>query len=134
MDLYEALKAGSSAEDLLTAFHKELDAAQTRITEEEDALANQEYLADCRTELAEAILNYTEALCEDWTDDLTVESVEEILIGLEKELEGLVSTSKKLDKVLSDAKREGKKPVGVKVIHTEVDDDDILQRFLNNLK
>ena len=131
MDLYEALKAGTSAEELLAAFHKDLDAAQTRIDEETSA--DQEYLADCRTELADAILNYTEALCEDWTGDLTIESVEEILIGLEKELEGPLSTLKKLDKILS--KKEGKKPVGVKVIHTEVnDDDDILQRFLNNLK
>lgn len=133
MDLYEALKAGSSAEDLLTAFHKELDAAQTRINEEEDAIANQEYLADCRADLADAILNYTEALCGDSVDDITPESIEEILIGLEKEMEGLVSASKKLDKVLADAKREGKKPVGVKVIHTETDDG-ILQRFLNSLK
>ena len=58
MDLYEALKAGTSEEELLKAFHKDLDEANARIAAEEEAAADKEYLADCRECLAEAILEY----------------------------------------------------------------------------
>ena len=34
MDLYEALKAGTSEEELLKAFHKDLDEANARIAAE----------------------------------------------------------------------------------------------------
>ena len=135
MDLYEALKAGTSAEELLKAFHKDLDEANARIAAEEEAAADKEYLADCRECLAEAIIEYAKAfLGEDLDESFSVESVVETLEGFEKEMEQAVTFSKKLDKILKEAKSENKKPVGIKVTTRSIDDDDIIAQFLKSLK
>lgn len=135
MDLYEALKAGTSAEELLKAFHKDLDEANARIAAEQEAAADKEYLADCRECLAEAIIEYAKAfLGEDLDESFSVESVIETLEGFEKEMEQAVAFSKKLDKILKEAKNENKKPVGIKVTTRSVDDDDIIAQFLKSLK
>ena len=135
MDLYEALKAGTSAEELLKAFHKDLDEANARIAAEEEAAADKEYLTDCRECLAEAIIEYAKAfLGEDLDKSFSVESVVETLEGFEKEMEQAVAFSKKLDKMLEKAKNENKKPVGIKVTTRSIDDDDIIAQFLKSLK
>ena len=135
MDLYEALKAGTSAEELLKAFHKDLDEANARISAEEEAAADKEYLADCRECLADAIIEYAKAfLGEDLDKSFSVESVVETLEGFEKEMEQAVVFSKKLDKMLKEAKNEGKKPVGIKVTTHSIDDDDVIAKFLKSLK
>ena len=136
MDLYEALKAGTSEEELLKAFHKDLDEANARIAAEEEAAADKEYLANCRDSLAEAILEYTKALLgEDLDESISVESVVETLEGFEKEMKQTVAFSKKLDKILKEAKSENKKPVGIKVTTRSIDDDDdIITQFLKSLK
>ena len=135
MDLYEALKAGTSEEELLKAFHKDLDEANARIAAEEEAAADKEYLADCRECLAEAIIEYAKALLgEDLDESFSVKSVVETLEGFEKEMEQAVAFSKKLDKMLEKAKNEGKKPVGIKVTTRSIDDDDIITQFLKSLK
>lgn len=135
MNLYEALKAGTSAEELLKAFHKDLDEANARIAAEQETTADKEYLADCRECLAEAIIEYAKAfLCEDLDESFSVKSVVETLEGFEKEMEQAVAFSKKLDKILKEAKSENKKPVGIKVTTRSVDDDDIIAQFLKSLK
>ncbi len=135
MDLYEALKAGTSAEELLKAFHKDLDEANARIAAEEEAAADKEYLADCRECLAEAIIEYAKAfLGEDLDESFSVESVIETLEGFEKEMEQAVAFSKKLDKMLEKAKSENKKPVGIKVTTRSINDDDVIAKFLESLK
>ena len=135
MDLYEALKAGTSAEELLKAFHKDLDEANARIAAEEEAAADKEYLADCRECLADAIIEYAKAfLGDDLDESLSVESVIETLEEYEKEMEQAVALSKKLDKILEKTKSDGKKPVGIKVTTRSVDDDDIITQFLKSLK
>lgn len=134
MDLYEALKAGTSAEELLKAFHKDLDEANARIAAEE-AAADKEYLADCRECLAEAIIEYAKTfLGEDLDESFSVESVVETLEGFEKEMEQTIALSKKLDKIFEKAKSENKKPVGIKVTTHSIDDDDIIAQFLKSLK
>lgn len=135
MDLYEALKAGTSEEELLKAFHKDLDEANARIAAEEEAAADKEYLADCREYLAEAIIEYAKAfLGEDLDESFSVKSVVETLEGFEKEMEQAVAFSKKLDKMLKETKSEGKKPVGIKVTTHSIDDDDVIAKFLKSLK
>lgn len=136
MDLYEALKAGTSAEELLKAFHKDLDEANARIAAEEEAAANKEYLADCRECLAEAIIEYAKAfLDEDLDEAFSVKSVVETLEGFEKEIEQTVTFSKKLDKMLKETKNENKKPVGIKATTRSIDDDDdIITQFLKSLR
>ena len=95
MDLYEALKAGTSEEELLRAFHKDLDEANARIAAEEEAAADKEYLADCRECLAEAIIEYAKVfLGEDLDESFSVKSVVETLEGFEKEMEQAVAFSK----------------------------------------
>ena len=135
MDLYEALKAGTSEEELLKAFHKDLDEANARIAAEEEAAADKEYLADCRNSLAEAIIEYAKALLgEDLDESFSVKSVVETLEGFEKEMKQAVAFSKKLDKMLEKTKSENKKPVGIKVTTRSIDDDDIIAQFLKSLK
>ena len=135
MDLYEALKTGTSAEELLKAFHKDLDEANARIAAEEEAAADKEYLANCRECLADAIIEYAKAfLGEDLDESFSVESVVETLERFEKEMEQTIAISKKLDKILKEAKNENKKPVGIKVTTRSVDDDDIIAQFLKSLK
>ena len=135
MDLYEALKAGTSAEELLKAFHKDLDEANARIAAEEEAAADKEYLADCRECLAEAIIEYAKAfLGEDLDKSFSVESIVKTLEGFEKEMEQTIALSKKLDKILEKAKSENKKPVGIKVTTRSIDDDDVIAKFLESLK
>lgn len=134
MDLYEALKAGTSAEELLKAFHKDLDEANARIAAEEEAAADKEYLADCRECLAEAIIEYAKAfLGEDLDESISVKSVVETLEGFEKEIEQTVTFSKKLDKMLEKAKSENKKSVGIKATTRSIDDD-VIAKFLKSLK
>ena len=133
MDLYEALKAGTSAEELLRAFHKDLDEANARIAAEEEAAADKEYLADCRDSLAEAIIEYAKAfLGEDLDESFSVKSVVETLEGFEKEMEHVIAFSKKLNKVFEKTNNE---PIGIKVTTRSVDDDDdIITQFLKSLK
>ena len=135
MDLYEALKAGTSEEELLKAFHKDLDEANARIAAEQEVTADKEYLANCRDSLAEAILEYTKALLgEDLDESISVKSVTETLKGFEEDVKRTVTLSKKLDKILEKAKNENKKPVGIKVTTRSIDDDDIITQFLKSLK
>ena len=136
MDLYEALKAGTSEEELLKAFHKDLDEANARIAAEEEAAADKEYLANCRDSLAEAILEYIKALLgEDLDESISVESIVETLKGFEKEIEQTITLSKKLDEILDKTKSENKKPIGIKVTTRSIDDDDdIITQFLKSLK
>lgn len=135
MDLYEALKAGTSEEELLNAFYKDLDEANARIAAEQEATADKEYLADCREYLAEAILEYTKALLgENLDESISVKSVTETLKGFEEDVKRTVAFSKKLDKILKEAKSENKKPVGIKATTRSIDDDDIIAQFLKSLK
>ena len=135
MDLYEALKAGTSEEELLNAFYKDLDEANARIAAEQETTADKEYLANCRDSLAEAILEYTKALLgEDLDESISVKSVTETLKGFEEDVKQTVTLSKKLDKILEKAKSENKKPVGIKVTTRSIDDDDVIAKFLESLK
>ena len=135
MDLYEALKAGTSEKELLEAFHKDLEAANARIAAETEKAANEEYLTDCRECLAEAIIKYAEALLnEDLDESLSVDSIVETFKGFEKELAQTFVFSKKLDKILEKAKSEDKESAEIKITTHFADDDDIITKFLKNLK
>jgi len=138
MDLYEALKAGTSTEELLRAFHKDLDEAIARIAVEQEAAANKEYLTHCRECLADAFIEYAEAfLNEDLDESLSVEFIVKILEELEKEMEQTIAFFKKIgkiDKILEKTKSEDKKPANIKVTTRSVNDDDIIAQFIKSLK
>ena len=135
MDLYEALKAGTSEKELLEAFHKDLEAANARIAAENEAAADKKYLEDCREGLASSIFEYAEALFgEDLNESFSIDCVTETLEKFEKEMEQTINLSKKLDKIFEKAKSENKKPVGIKITTHTINDDDIINRFLESLK
>lgn len=141
MDLYEALKSGTSAQELEDAFYKELNDAREKVAEEaikqaeeaakkireaEAAALNKEYLDHTRYNLADALVAYAEALTGDFglkeldVYESCVTSVEEILKLFEVE-----ANSPKQEK-------EEKKP-SFNLKHN-LDDDDIIAAFLSSLK
>ena len=127
MELYEALKSGTSADDLETAFRAELAAAQERLDQEQQELENREaetaYLEDCRSELAEALYDYVVALIGE-DSDITIDEIEDKLLEIEKEVMSLYKVSKKLEKSFNVLKRQNKQSVS---------DDDIISKFLRNM-
>lgn len=82
MDLYEALKSGTSADELVATFTKELEAAQTKLKEERKA----EWMTQYRTALAAAIYDYISALSDFEIPNFTIEDIEKDLKGIEKDL------------------------------------------------
>jgi len=89
MDLYEALKSGTNAEELRKTFEKELKEAQSRVSaEQEKEWQRIKQLSDVRHRLAEMILDYTVlALGEDCKIDKDdVKKIEMALIKMESGL------------------------------------------------
>lgn len=137
MDLYEALKNGTSAEELLNTFQRDLADATARITAEaaEAELINKQ-LSYSRANLAEAVANYSNALGEKMGTDfepLSSGEVEKILITFEEEMKKTFSLSKHLDNFFKETKRKENKKPEVKIAGF-CSDDDIINRFLKNLK
>lgn len=140
MDLYEALKAGTSADELLKKFQEELNAAEERITEENEAAAAQEEyeecLADARHDAATYLAEYINLLthnseCDDsWTGP---DEIEETLKSLEETIQSIIELTKVLPKPggSTDSSQKNERPmVKIKYKPTE---DAIIQRFLNEL-
>ena len=135
MDLYEALKSGKTEEDLLEDFKKQLNSASERITEEKEAKANEAYLDACRNDLVAAILIYAQAFLGEECDEINTDSIKDILINYEKEMKETLKASKKLDEILTKAKKDNKEPFRVTFsTHMTDKDQDIINKFLDSLK
>lgn len=151
MELYEALKSGTSAEDLETTFREQLKAAQTRILKEkekEEAEAKERERKETeltlfREELAQTIYNYAEALFkkEDIEEDIdnytSVDEIKNILIKEEKELVDIVKITKKIENTLNSVNTIKKvSPNSPETFEGNIDsfDDDIIKRFLGSLR
>ncbi len=82
MDLYEALRNGTSEEDLLKTFTEELAAAKQQIEDED----HDTFILDsCRRDAAEALLNYFCVLYDDndmWQEEY-IELLERTLENME---------------------------------------------------
>lgn len=132
MDLYEALINGTSSEDLIAAFHKDLEEAQKRVTakkeadkkEKEEAAA----LEDARFNLTHAIIDYAAAFFKDTINeaDLNPDTIQKTLIEYEKEMKSILNLSKTICE-----KAKVKNP-SIKI--TKWTDDDIINTFLAGLK
>ena len=83
MDLYEALKSGTTSEELENKFKEELDAAKMKLkVEEESHKATLEIL---RTTLAFDIKDYINCLCGQESEDLISEKdIKNELLAFEK--------------------------------------------------
>lgn len=138
MDLYEALKGGTSEDELQKSFNEELAKARMRIAaekkkEEEESLkkAKQRQVNNCRKVLAESILDYADSLF--GSDILTIypiEDVEEELKNFEKEVDNLYDLLSTFNDLLKKAEIE----TPLKVKKSSRSDDDIIQSFLEGLK
>lgn len=118
MDLYEALKAGTSADELERKFQEELDAARKKYYAEED-------LNDTREELAEEIIEYlTLVLGKEFVKDVSVKDVVEVLKSMEKDLKTGYNVIKKLDKNMEASGS----------LSIDKSDEDIINAFLKGLK
>lgn len=124
MDLYEALKSGTSADELVATFTKELEAAQAKLKEERKT----EWMTQYRTTLAAAIYDYISALIDFEIPSFTIADIEKELKGIEKEL-GPVLT---LLSGFQSAKEEDSKLF--KTESKAKTDDDILDQFIKMLK
>ena len=119
MDLYEALKAGTSPDELERKFQEELAAARKKYYAEED-------LNDTREELAAEIIEYLAlVLGEEFVKDFSVKDIVAILKSMEKDLKTGYDVLKKLDK--KNMKATSSFPIGTS-------DEDIIKAFLKSLK
>ena len=124
MDLYEALKDGTSADELVATFTKELEAAKAKLKEETEAERMLCYHRGC---LAEAIYDYISALSGVETLSFTVPEIEKELKGVEKDI-GPVLT---LLSGFVEPKEEDYKFFKTKKTKT---DGDIIAEFIKSLK
>lgn len=88
MDLYEALKDGTSADELVATFNKELEAAKAKLKEENEAEQMLSYHRGC---LADAIYDYISALTGAETLSFTIPEIEKELKSIEKELDPVLT-------------------------------------------
>ena len=139
MDLYEALKGGTSEDELQKSFDEELAKARIRIAaekkkEEEESLkkAKQQQVDHRREALAESILEYADSLFgSDILAIYPIEDVEEELKNFEKEVDNLYDLLSTFNDLLKKAEVE---TPSLKVKKSSRSDDDIIQSFLESLK
>jgi len=118
MDLYEALKAGTSPDELERKFQEELAAARKKYYAEED-------LNDTREELAAEIIEYLSlVLGKEFVKDFSVKDIVEMLKSMEKDLKTGYDVLKKLDR--------NKTITGS--LSIDKSDEDIINAFLKELK
>ena len=119
MDLYEALKAGTSPDELERKFQEELAAARKKYYDEEE-------LDDTRDCLAEDITYYLSLILgKDFVKDFDKRDIVEFLKSMEKDLKTGYDVLKKLDK--KNMKVTSSLPIGTS-------DEDIINAFLKGLK
>ena len=124
MDLYEALKSGTPADELVATFTKELETAQAKLKEERKT----EWMTQYRTTLAAAIYDYISALIDFEVPSFTIADIEKELRDIEKDL-GPVLT---LLSGFQSVKKEDSKLF--KTENKTKTDDDILDQFIKMLK
>ena len=129
MDLYEALKNGISAEELIKTFNNDMEEAKKRL-EQEKKKEKTEARKKNRTKFASAILDYlTGCLDESCYPLPTITELEELLKGFEEEIQGSINLIDELSKAID--KDNKKEPVGVE-IKTYSTDPKNAYKFKNN--
>lgn len=153
MDLYEALKEGTSSDELVDAFYRDLNAAKSRIEEEKaqkleeekKAAEMQEYLEIARENFANAMLEYTAALTGYFDlveDSATYDSMMTIIEDLLGDLETDFTRGKKNTKSASgvstntnvNKKDKSKDAKNIFSLKQNKSDEEIIRAFLETLK
>ena len=135
MELYEALKSGTTPMELEAAFRDDLDKALERVAAEEKAemekaemekakAARETELDSFRSVVANDIYDYACALLgKDSVDDagVTFDNIKKRLVESEKELVQISKITKRMDELLN------------KINSKKASDDDIISNFLKQL-
>ena len=124
MDLYEALKDGTSADELVATFTKELEAAKAKLKEETEA----EQVAQYRSELAKAVYDYLSALSGFEIPSFTIADIEKELKDIEKELAPVFTLLSGFQSAKEEAHKFFKTKSKTKT------DGDIIAEFIKSLK
>ena len=123
MDLYEALKNGTTPEELVATFHKDLEAAQKKYDKEAQS---DKALDAARGSLAGAICVYAQALFGEEMDHSDAKDVERLLKDKEEEIKDMIKLTKELKELADSIERRAPKDKKPKT------DDDILKAFLGS--
>ena len=134
MDLYEALKSGTSYDELTKTFEFELNAARDRIVAEEKAKTEAKARADdalntIRADLAINIKDYLVALLGDEdTKELSYKDIDDTLKAFEKSISYFFET------INSFVPKEETKNKNTSNESFFMSDDEIIKKFLKNMK
>jgi superoxide dismutase len=133
MDFYDAMKKGTSEEDLVKAFNEALNAAKKKLEDERRTKEEQEKakkIIDNRRALAaNALTSYLTALCPE--TKITKEDVEKALSDSEKLFGSMGGFLAQFTSTIKDGK--AKTNVNFKKILNEDDDDTALNKFFDEL-
>ena len=128
MDLYEALKAGTSCDELVKTFQKELDAAKAKLDKEAETRKNQE-LDKIRANLAIDIRDYLAyVIGEEYADSFSDKDIYDTLHSLEDSMKEIAALYN--DLLVSTKATSKPKENTTKAKRT---DDEIIKDFLSFL-
>lgn len=126
MDLYEALKAGTSCDELVKTFQKELDAAKAKLDKEAETRKNEE-LNKIRADLAMDIRDYLAYLIgEEYADSFSDKDIYDALRSLESSMKEIAALYN--DLLVSTKATSKPKENTTKVNKT---DDEIIKDFMS---
>ena len=129
MDLYEALKNGISAEELIKTFNNDMEEAKKRL-EQEKKKEKTEARKKNRTKFASAISDYLAGCLDESCYALpTIAELEELLKGFEEEMQGSIGLIDELSKALENNNK--KEPVGVEIKTYSTDPKNTYKRKTN---
>jgi superoxide dismutase len=133
MDFYDAMKKGTSEEELVKAFNEALNAAKKKLEDERRTKEEQEkakkVIDNRRALAANALTSYLTALCPE--TKITKEDVEKALSDSEKLFGSMGGFLAQFTSTIKDGK--AKTNVNFKKILNEDDDDTALNKFFDEL-
>ena len=137
MDLYEALKSGTSADTLLNKFYEDLDIALEKIKEEEQKKKILE-LDNVRNDFINVLIKYISTLLEipevsTKESDTCKEIIFNALMEFEKEIKDGLKICESITDIFNQEKKEQKSSNTIK-FNTDTIDTSIIKDFLKTLK
>ena len=133
MDFYDAMKKGTSEEDLVKAFNEALDAAKKKLEDERRTKEEQEkakkVIDNRRALAANALTSYLTALCPE--TKITKEDVEKALRDSENLFGSMSGFLAQFTSTFKDG--EAKTNINFKKLPDKDDDDTVLDRFFDEL-
>lgn len=138
MDLYEALKSGTSADTLLNKFYEDLDIALEKIKKEEEQKQKTLELDNVRNDFINALIKYINTLLEipevsTKESDTCKEVIFNALMDFEREIKDSLKICESIADIFNQEKKEQKSSDTIK-FNTDTIDTNIIKDFLKTLK